>query len=151
MGQRLEPVVAGAPQLLDIGDGHHERLLALKAEVMPDGSATSFTCCFTNGPAFRVLVGFDEISPIFNTIKQASNLMVNRSRFLPDGGNLRLMELARAALRPADSDVLVDPLTGDRVFIHQFHDHSPIAIRHSIVEIDLLRARYWEAVARSLN
>lgn len=151
MGRRIAPVIAGDPVLLDIGDGPHERLLGLKADVHPDGGATSFTCVFTNGPAFRVHVPFEEIAAILNTIRQASNLMTMRSSWAPDGGNARLLELLRTAMRPADSHVMVDPATGDRLFVYQFQDHSPIAIRHSIAEIELLRARYWEAIARSLN
>src|SRR6185369_1550755 len=120
----LKPVVAGQEYLTDIGEGPHEKLLGLKAQVEPDGSATSLTCCFTNGPAFRVVVRFDEMAPILNTIRQAANLMVNRSSWAPDGGARRLLELCATALRPIGNEVVIDPMTGDRLFILQFADHS---------------------------
>jgi hypothetical protein len=146
-----KPVLSGRESLLDIGNAPREKLLALKAEVEPDGSATLFTYCFTNGPAFDVMSTLEELAPTQNTICQAANLMVNRSSLAPDGGNSRLLEACAVALEPLHTEFIVDPVTGDRLIIYQFQNHAPLTIRLPIDEVESIRARYLEAIARSLN
>jgi hypothetical protein len=119
---------------IEVSTRNHERLVGLQASVHPDGDATSFAIHFTNGPPFKVLCPLNEMPGIFSEIRYASTLMLNRQQLHLDRGASTLLELCEGALRPANVEPMIDPLTWDRLFLLQFHDHAPIVIRMSAVE-----------------
>ena len=131
--------------------GPHERLLGLRSAVSPDGDSVSFACHYTHQKPFLVHVTIEEMGPILNEIRTASNIMVTRQRLKVDRGAQKMLELCESALRPVAHDVVIDPLTGDRLFIFQFSDHSPLVIRMTAVETDIGLFKLHEAVRRSQN
>jgi hypothetical protein len=119
---------------IEVSSRNHERLVGLQASVHPDGEATSFAIHFTNGPAFKVLVPLAEMPAIFSEIRYASTLMLNRQELHLDHGAASILELVENAIRPCNVEPMIDPLTWDRIFMFQFLDHAPLAIRMSAIE-----------------
>ncbi|RWO22845.1 hypothetical protein [Mesorhizobium sp.] len=112
-----------------------ESLLDLRANVHPDGDATSFSIALTNQRPFKLMVPFEEMAPILNEIRYASNLMVKRQRLKLDRGAEKMMALVQHALKPFHTEIIIDPANGDRVFILLFEDHAPLAIRKSVADM----------------
>lgn len=122
----------------------HEKLIGIEAAVHEDGDATSFAVNYTNHKPFRVHVGIEEIPPILHEIRSAALAMMRIQAMKLDRGKDKLLEIAERALRPIDLQVLIDPLTADRVWVMQFNEHAPLAIRqtpHEIVNAKLLLAQ----------
>ena len=126
-----------------------ETLLDLRANVHPDGDATSFSIAFTNQRPFKVKVPFEEMAPILNEIRYASNLMVKRQRLKLDRGAEKTMALVEHALKPLHTEIFIDPANGDRVFILLFEDHAPLAIRKSVADVHTTLRNLAEVTARS--
>lgn len=91
------------------------------------------------------------MSPIFSEIRYASSLMLNRQELHIDHGASSMLELCQGALRPCAVEPLIDPLTWDRLFIIQFLDHAPIAIRMSAVETHQSLMRLARVSAAAAN
>lgn len=112
-----------------------EYLMGMRSSVATDGSGTLFDLAFTNQKPFRLLVPFNGMPAIFSEIRHAQVLMIQRQRMHLDRGAEQMLELCETALRPSHLDVLVDPHNGDRLFIHQFEHHAPVAFRVSPVDV----------------
>jgi hypothetical protein len=123
----------GAPRT--VRNNTHEQLLMLRASVSPDGDAARFAVHFTNGRPFRVEIGAGEFPAWFAEMRHASALLVARQRLTLDRGAARLLELCDTAVHPAGSDIIPDPVTGDRVLLFQFHEHAPFAVRLSPADL----------------
>lgn len=106
-----------------------ERVLNIRGTVSQDGDNSRFYLAFTNQKPFMVDVPFRAMPAIFAEIRHAQALMVQRQRLHLDGGAEKLLELAQTALRVANVEFLLDPLTADLITIHQFEDHAPMAVR----------------------
>lgn len=128
-----------------------ERVLGLRTNVSPDGDAAVFTVQFTNMPAFNVHIGIEEIFGIQHEVRTAAQLMGTRQRLKLDHGHQKLLEMCQTSLRPAWVEVLIDPITMDRLFILQFRDHSPVVIRQSPTEVAGALQQLAIAVARAGN
>jgi hypothetical protein len=129
----------------------HERLVGLRASVSDDGDATSFAIQFTNQPAFKVHVPLPQIVGILDEIRYASETMVNRQQIKLDRGASVLLGMCETALRPAVVQILIDPMTQDRLFILQFTEHAPLAFRVSALELPLILNQLAATIARSLH
>jgi hypothetical protein len=129
----------------------HEHLLDLRANVHSDGDATSFAVAFTNQKPFKVKVSFEEMAPILNELRYASNLMMSRQRRKLDGGAQKMMDLVEHALRPTHIEIIVNPVTGDRVFILLFDDHAPMAIAISPADLQVCCADLADATSKATN
>lgn len=128
-----------------------EHLLSLRSSVDVDGNAADFDLSFTNQHPFRAHIPFETMPMILTEIRRASALMLVRQQFHLDRGAGKLLELCETALRPANLEIIVDPRNGDRLFIHQFEDHSPIAFRVTPMEVYANLARIAGAMTRALN
>lgn len=127
--------------MLELGDftlpGHkitmagHERVAGLRATVHDDGAAALFAVQFTNQHPFKVLIPFHEMPAIMNEFRVAAGVMTARAAEAPDQGHMRMLELCSAALRPHYVDGMIERLSGDRIYLMQFEDHAPVAIRIS--------------------
>lgn len=70
---------------------------------------------------------------------------------LPANAGDGLDELLAKALRPVGVQVIVDPVTLDRLFILHFEDHGPIHIAIGPAELACILNDLSRAVASSLN
>lgn len=129
----------------------HEVVLGLRADVHPDGDSTSVAVHFSNMPPFRVHVPLAQAGPILNELQHAAVQMVNRQQLHLDRGASQIIALCEQAARPAQLQILVEPLTHDRVFIFQFSDRAPISVRISPAELPIMLAQLARAIARSVN
>jgi hypothetical protein len=129
-----------------------EKLIDLRAEVAEDGGRTVFFVSFTNLKPFRIYVDLNEMAPILNELRFATNAMIARQRRMTlDRGGSKLLELLDTASRPAPIQVIFDPRTGDRVLIVQVPDHAPTAYRLSGADVHLLVGNLEEAKVKGQN
>lgn len=128
-----------------------EHLLGIRGGVDLDGGAAHFDVAFTNQTAFRAAIPFNVMPVVLAEIRAASALMLQRQSIHLDRGQEALLSLCETALRPAQVDVLIDPLTGDRIFLHQFFDHAPIALRASPLEHQMHMAAIGDRLNRLLH
>lgn len=135
----------------DFSSDSTEHLLALRSSVDLDGAAADFDLHFTNQAPFRAHIPFDTMPLILTEIRRAAGLMLVRQQFQLDHGAEKLLELCETALRPAHLEVIIDPRNGDRLFIHQFDDHAPIAFRLSPVEVQANLGYIAGQMAKSLH
>lgn len=92
------------------------------------------------------------MGPILNELRYASNMMARRQRLKLDRGAGKMMDLVEHALRPRHIEVLIDPTTGDRIYILMFGDeHAPMALRLSVADVEMLHQSEAEAVARAAH
>ncbi|HEV7278424.1 MAG TPA: hypothetical protein VGN80_19255 [Devosiaceae bacterium] len=126
-----------------------ERLIDLRASVSPEGEAASFDLLFTNQTPFRCELPYSDMPGFFAEIRHAANLMINRQALRLDSGADQTLEMCQMALRPAIIEIIVDPLTSDRLFLFQFHDHAPVALRISAAELPMMLQQLAEAIRRS--
>jgi hypothetical protein len=108
-----------------------ENLLGIRGAVDHDGGTAFFDVAFTNQHAFRASVPFEVMPLVLAEINAASTAMLRRQSLQLDKGAAALLELCEAALRPASVDVVVDPRTHDRLFIHHFFHQAPVVFRVS--------------------
>lgn len=128
-----------------------EFILDLRAIVQPDGDATNISISLTNLKPFKVKVPFEEMAPILNELRYASNLMMQRQRLKLDRGARKMMDLVEHALRPSHIEILIDPVSGDRIFILIFEDHAPMAIRMTSDDVSICIANLADVAAKSTN
>jgi hypothetical protein len=112
-----------------------ESLTAIRGGVDLEGSNAYFDVQFTNQRGFRAQVPFASMPAVLSEIRAASAVLLQRQRLQLDGGAAALLALCETALRPAHIEVLQDPTSLDRLVIHQFYDHAPIAFRVSPLEL----------------
>lgn len=128
-----------------------ERLLRLRSSVTPEGDTASLAFQFTSQGRLVIEVPFVDMGPILNEVRTASTVMVARQRLKLDRGLDKIMEICEHAIRPIDQRVLIDPATGDRLFVLQFADHLPMCIRMSPDEVTLCREKSNKAIAKAAH
>lgn len=131
----------------DLGNITDETLLALHTDVATDGSSASFTVHVSNRTPFCCEIDFADMPGVFAKVAQAMRLMLARQRSMPgDNGAASMQEIVEGALQPIESIPMIDWQTGDRIFVHQFHDHPPIAIRLSTEDTAAIREQLRQAL-----
>ncbi|RUU29724.1 hypothetical protein [Mesorhizobium sp. M6A.T.Ce.TU.016.01.1.1] len=105
----------------------HE-LLAVRAAVHPDGNEAKLTLHTSHG-SVTVTVQHEQLAAIHAEIQAAAALMLYRQAMQADEGMTAFEDAFRAALMPADCSVSIDRQTSDRLFMLQFIDRLPLAIR----------------------
>jgi hypothetical protein len=122
-------VSARAPSLLDQSNIDDEReLLAVNASIHPDGNEAQLTLHTSIG-SFPFLVMHEQLSAVIAELQAAAALMLSRQSMQADDGMLALEDAFTAALKPVETFVRIDPATSDRLFLMQFLDRLPLAIR----------------------
>jgi hypothetical protein len=94
------------------------------------------------GQIIPLLVAYPLMSSIQSEVDTTAESMTMRLRFLsPDRGAEDLAAIARTALRPdiRASRVFADPVTGESIYVLQFANHAPLALRFTQAEILALR------------
>lgn len=107
-----------------------QQLFGIQAKVYPDGSKADITLHATTGRV-DFTVAFENMAAVQAEIRSASLLMLYRQSMAPDGGARAIEDLLATALRPMHTDVSIDTMTGDRVFVMHFADRMPIVIRRT--------------------
>ncbi|RWQ12377.1 hypothetical protein [Mesorhizobium sp.] len=102
--------------------------MAVRAIVHPDGNDARLTL-HTNSGSIDLVVSHEFISAIHAEIHNAATRMLYRQAMRADEGVAAFDDVLRAALRPADCHVIIERDTADRVFVLQFRDRMPLAIR----------------------
>lgn len=121
----------GIDQFSDTNISLHERLVRLKAHVLPDGEGTSFTVKYLNKEEFKVYIPMEQIAMVFGEVKYAANAMLKRQSQTHDRGARKLKELADLSTSPKCMDVMTDPVNGDRLIVFQFGNQAPSVLRMS--------------------
>ncbi len=129
----------------------HEKLLGLRANVAPDGESTSFAIQFTNQHAFRVHVPIEQIPNIFKEISYATNVMFTRKSLMLDRGSGVLFDLIKNAKHPGRTETYIDSLTLDRVFVFQFLEQAPFAVRLTALQHREMLDSLQRGVAAKMN
>lgn len=132
-----------------IDDTSCEKLLTASGTVSPDGAETIFRVQYTNQEAFNVHVEFNEIGWIEHEVQAARKLMQARLRLKLDRGAQELVAISETALRPIETEVILDPMSGDQVIVHQFENQSPLGIRLSPGDVHGLLLRITDAANRA--
>jgi hypothetical protein len=138
-------------QPVEVRSNTTERILGLHASVDPDGDKATFSVHFTNNRPVNVDIPLEDMAGVLSELHYASTAMVARQQFKLDRGADKLLEMCESAMRPTAFDVLFDPLTGDRLFIHQFDDHTPIVFRVSANSTERNMAKLAAAFRLALN
>lgn len=138
-------------QPVEVRSAASERILGLHASVDPDGDKATFSVHFTNNRPINVDIPIVDMAGVLSELHFASSAMVSRQQFKLDRGADKLLEMCESALRPTAFDVLFDPFTGDRLFVHQFDDHVPIVFRYTPADIERNLARMRAALRLALN
>lgn len=111
-----------------------QQLVGIQTKVSPDGSKADITLHATTG-RIDFTVAFESMAEVQAEIRSASLLMLYRQSMKPDGGAGAISDLLATALRPAHTDVSIDPKTGDRIFVMHFADRMPIVIRRTAEQL----------------
>lgn len=112
-----------------------ESLTAIRGGVDLEGANAFFDVQFTNHAGFRAQIPFATMPAVLAELRAASAQLLQRQRARLDGGESALLTLCETALRPANVEVLHDPISLDRFIIHQFYNHAPIVFRVSPIEL----------------
>jgi hypothetical protein len=137
--------------LSDVLADEEERITALRSTVDHEGAATNFALRLTSGQSLNIQIPFRDMSGIFAEINHAATLMLNRQRLHLDRGASAILELFETALHPTTIEPMIDPISLDRLFLFQFDDHAPFAVRLSVMETFQAQMRYAQFCARSMN
>lgn len=121
----LGQVLSGPPGL------RHQLLITCRAEVLLDGSAAIFDLSYSNFPSMRIHIPAAALPAIYAEVHLAQSLVIRRRAVWPDRGASALEEMVEVALRPTHVDFRLDPWSGDGLFVNQFDDHAPVALRLS--------------------
>ncbi len=103
-------------------------LLAIRAAVHPDGNEATLTLHTSHG-SVTLTVQHEWLAAIHAEIQATAALMLYRQALQADEGMAAFEHAFRAALLPADCSVSIDSQTSDRLFMLQFRDRLPLAIR----------------------
>lgn len=128
-----------------------ELLLGMSTEVEPDGEGATFTVAYTHQSPFRVHVPLMQAASILNEMRSLTALMMARQHMALDRGASRLVEICQAARHPVFIQPFVDPSTHDRVFLFQFEQEVPLAVRIAPDVLPLVLAQLSRAIAGTLN
>jgi hypothetical protein len=109
-------------------------VLEISATIAPDGSGATIKLFLNTG---RVAFEVDptELTKMINTLRAASSQIAARKRYAHDWGRAWLADLCATAPRPAEITVRVDPQNGDRLFLMQFDNQAPIALRNTVEDV----------------
>lgn len=129
----------------------HELLVGLRASIQPDGEAASIAVQFTNIKPFNVHVPLLQAASIVNEMRAAAAGMIERQYLKLDRGAGYVLELCEAAQHPAVIQIMVDPITQDRLFLFQFDHDGPVSLRISALELPMMLAQLARAIARASN
>lgn len=109
-------------------------ILEISAIIAPDGSGAAIKLLLSTGG-----VSFEadptELINMVNTLRAASSQIAARKRYAHDWGRAWLADLCAKAPRPAEITVRVDPQNGDRLFLMQFDNQAPIALRNTVEDV----------------
>lgn len=109
-------------------------VLEINTSIAADGSGAAFRLLLsTGGVSFGVDPG--DITKMLNTFRAASSQIAARKRYAHDWGRAWLADLCATAPQPAETTVRIDRQTGDRLFLYQFDDQAPIALRRTALEV----------------
>ncbi|MER8540287.1 hypothetical protein NKH17_12610 [Mesorhizobium sp. M1334] len=125
-GNAVEATAGDIFSHANVQDEHE--LLALRSLVSPDGNEAELTLHTTKG-SIKLIVLHEQLAAVHAEIEALSALMVYRQSARPDEGMTAFADSFRTALSPADCTVSIDPETSDRLFMLQFPDRLPLAIR----------------------
>jgi hypothetical protein len=116
--------------------GYHEteQLIGLQTKVGPDGSEATITIHTATG-SVDLNIAFDSMAAVQAEIRSASLLMLYRQSMSRDAGAGAVSGLLATALQPEQTDVVIDPKTGDRFFLMHFADRMPIVIRRTAEQL----------------
>lgn len=128
-----------------------EILVGMKTVVDQDGDAACVNLEFSNQNPFRCHLPLLQAASIMNELRNASVQMIEKQHLHLDKGASKVLELCQAAIRPAVIQVMVDPVTHDRLFLFQFDHQAPIAVRVSPLDLPAMLAQLARAVANSVN
>lgn len=129
----------------------HELLVGLRAEPDPDGQAASISLAFTNVTPFRVHLPLMQAASIMNEIRHVASQMMERQHLTLDRGAYQLLELLQESQHPSRYEILIDPITHDRLFLFGFNNDAPVTLRLSPDECPIMLAKLARAVARAAN
>lgn len=128
-----------------------ESLEGVHFSVEPGGGATHVDLKFSHMAPFRCHLPLGQATNIMSELRQASLTMAERQHISLDRDAARILEICEGAIRPSIIEVLVDPMTHDRVFIFQFEHHGPLSVRVSPEGVPAMLLQLAKAVARSIN
>lgn len=111
-------------------DTEPQQLVGLQTKVCPDGSEATVTIHTATG-SVDLNIAFESMAAVQAEIRTASLLMLYRQSMSRDAGASAIADLLATALQPAQTDVVVDAKTGDRIFLMHFADRMPIVIRRT--------------------
>lgn len=136
MGEHLESIFAGGED-----DLHTSSLRMLgqlifgRAFVAPEGERAMLQLGLAGGVIARYAVSLEAMALLNDEVRTAAGVMLRRQRLGLDRGATALAALTNAALNPTRVDMVCDRRTGDWVFLHQFADHAPVALRLSRAQL----------------
>lgn len=128
-----------------------DRLVGLRAEVEPDGEATSFALQYTNHEPFQIRMPLLQAVSVMNEMRVATLAMIDRQRLKLDRGAGYIREICERAKRPSVVQIMVDPISQDRTFLFQFENEPPITVRISAEEMPMVLAQMARAAAKAAN
>lgn len=134
----------GTPEI-EVKTAHCEEMLGIKSEIDHDGDAATCSVAFTNQHPFNVHVPFDGVALLLQEFRNVASVMMARQRLKLDRGASKVIELAEMARPPTDIDVMVNPLTADRILMVYFADSPPVALRLAPDIITATRAKIERA------
>lgn len=105
-----------------------QELLALHAKVHSDGNEAQLMLHTSLG-SIPLTVMHEQLSVIIAELQAAAALMLYRQSMQADDGKACFDDVFAAALRPQGTFVTIDQATSDRMFMLQFRDRLPLAIR----------------------
>lgn len=120
---------------LDFGGATQERLTHLRSSVGQNGQSATFELHCTNMKPFIIDIPFAQFGSVWEEVHNASNLMLHRRGGGLERDHERLYELCSEALTPRRQVIIVDPYSADHIYILQFDDHEPLAIRMSALAV----------------
>lgn len=144
-------VPAARAAILRHNDGEQQPdLLAVRAKVHPDGAEAQLTVHTSLG-SLAVNVGHDVASAVLAEVQTATMLMLYRQTMRPDDGITAFDDVLATALRPDECHVMVDSRTGERLFVLQFRDRLPLAIRMTPEQVGDSLAQLGQVSRRTAN
>ena len=90
-----------------------------------------------------------QVFSLTHEMRHLTGQMINRQNLAIDRGASHMLEMFQVAPRPANTQVVVEPVTHDRLFLFQFERDPPITIRIPADELPLLFAQAARAIARA--
>lgn len=105
-------------------------LLGFQSIIHPDGNDAEIILRTTAG-RIDLLASLKQIGDIHREAESAAIIMQCRQSIKNDAGVSAFDDLLRTAVRPTETLCIIEPGTGDRLFVMHFADRLPIVIRMS--------------------